>query len=67
MAGALPPLFTITDDDHGGYVAVTLYTLLVLTVLLVATRVFTRWYVGKTIKIDDILLMVATVRNLSAS
>ena len=65
MSGTLPPLFTITDDDHGGYVAVTLYTLLVLMVLLVTTRVFTRWYVVKTIKLDDVFLMLATVRQSS--
>jgi hypothetical protein len=64
MSGTLPPLFIITDDDHGGYVAVTLYTLLVLMVLLVATRVFSRWYVVKSIKFDDILLMGAAVRTL---
>jgi hypothetical protein len=65
MSGTLPPLFIITDDDHGGYVAVTLYTLLVLMVLLVTTRVFTRWYVVKTIKLDDVFLMLAAVRNQS--
>jgi len=59
MAGTLPPLFAITDDDHGGYVCVASYTLLILTVLLVVTRVFTRWYVVKFIKADDVLLMVA--------
>lgn len=61
MAGTLPPLFAITDDDHGGYVCVASYTLLILMVLLVVTRVFTRWYVVKFIKADDILLMVAAV------
>jgi len=59
MAGTLPPLFAITEDDHGGYVCVANYTLLILMVLLVVTRVFTRWYVVKFIKSDDVLLMVA--------
>jgi hypothetical protein len=67
MSGTLPPLFTITDHDHGGYVAVTLYTLLVLMVLLVSTRVFTRWYVVKSIKLDDVFLILATVRKLARS
>jgi hypothetical protein len=67
MAGTLPPLFTISDDDHGGYVAVAAYTLLVLMVVLVATRVFTRWYVVKFIKADDVLLTFAAVRNESSS
>jgi hypothetical protein len=65
MSGTLPPLFTISNNDHSGYVAVTLYTLLVLMVLLVATRVFTRWYVVKSIKLDDVFLILAAVRNPS--
>ena len=67
MSGTLPPLFIITDHDHGGYVAVTLYTLLVLMVLLVSTRVFTRWYVVKSIKLDDVFLILAAVRKPSRS
>jgi hypothetical protein len=61
MAGTLPPLFTITDDDHGGYVCVASYTLLILMVLLVVTRILTRWYVVKFVKADDVLLVVAAV------
>ena len=60
-AGALPPLFQITEDDHGGYIAVSVYTLLILMILLVTARVFTRWYIVKFIKADDVLLMVAAV------
>jgi hypothetical protein len=66
MSGTLPPLFTISDNDHGGYVAVTLYTLLILMVLLVTTRVFTRWYVVKSIKLDDVFLILSAVRNQSS-
>lgn len=62
-AGALPPLFQITDNDHSGYVCVAVYTLLTLMILLVATRVFTRWYVLKFIKSDDFSLMIAAVRT----
>jgi hypothetical protein len=62
MAGTLPPLFTITPDDHAGYIAVSLYTFVVLMVCLVVTRVFTRWYVVRYIKMDDILLSLAAVR-----
>jgi len=62
-AGALPPLFQITDDDHAGYVCVAVYTLLTLMVILVATRVFTRWYLLKFIKTDDFFLMIAGVRE----
>lgn len=61
MAGTLPPLFEITSDDHAGYVAVTSYTLLVLTVVVVATRLSARWFIGRIIYPDDILLAVATV------
>jgi len=61
MAGTLPPLFEITENDHGGYVCVASYTLLTLMILLVSTRVFTRWYVVKFIKADDVLLMIAAV------
>ena len=54
-------MFVISDNDHGGYVAVASYTFVVLMVLLVLTRVFTRWYVVKVVKADDILLIIAAV------
>ena len=63
MSGALPPLFIITDVDHAGYVAVTLYTLLVLMVLLVTTRIFIRWYVVTSFRLDDIFLMLGAVSH----
>ncbi|OJJ50177.1 hypothetical protein ASPZODRAFT_128795 [Penicilliopsis zonata CBS 506.65] len=59
MAGTLPPIFPITADDHGGYVAVSVYTLLCLTLVLVVARLFTRWYIARVIHADDILLGVA--------
>jgi hypothetical protein len=61
MSGQLPPLFAITPDDHAGYVAVANYTFLVLMLCLVATRVFTRWYVVRFIKFDDAVLTGAAV------
>lgn len=61
MAGTLPPLFEISDEDHGGYAAVTVYTLLALTIVVVLTRLFSRWYIGRVIHSDDILLAAATV------
>ena len=61
MAGTLPPLFEITDDDHGGYAAVTLYTLLALALVVVGARLSTRWVIGRVIHPDDILLAAATV------
>lgn len=61
MAGTLPPIFPITDDDHGGYTAVALYTLLALSVFVVATRLSARYYIGKVVQIDDFLLGGATV------
>jgi hypothetical protein len=60
-AGTLPPLFVITEDDHGGYVCVALYTLLVLMVVTVIARLFTRWYIVRVIKLDDIVLAFAMV------
>ncbi|GFF45087.1 hypothetical protein IFM46972_07709 [Aspergillus udagawae] len=60
MAGTLPPLFPISDDDHSGYVAVTVYTLLSLTVATVFVRLFTRWYIARAVYSDDILLAGAT-------
>ncbi|KAF4160434.1 hypothetical protein CNMCM6069_008784 [Aspergillus lentulus] len=60
MAGTLPPLFPISDEDHGGYVAVTVYTLLSLTVATVFVRLFTRWYIARAVYSDDILLAGAT-------
>lgn len=65
-AGTLPPLFVITDDDHAGYVCVALYTLLILMVVTVVARLFTRWYIVRYIKSDDILLALAVVRQARA-
>jgi hypothetical protein len=62
MAGTLPPIFVISDDEHGGYAAVALYTLLTLTVIIVATRLSARYYIGKIIQTDDYLITSATVR-----
>jgi len=56
MAGTLPPIFIISDDQHGGYAAVALYTLLILTVVTVAARLSARYYIGKIIQTDDYLL-----------
>ena len=58
----LPPLFEITDEDHGGYVCVALYTLLILMVVTVVARIFTRWYIVRFVKTDDVLLVLAMVR-----
>lgn len=61
MAGTLPPLFDITDNDEGGYAAVAVYTLLALTLVIVVARLSTRWYIGGGLHSDDILLAVSTV------
>ncbi|EEA20052.1 hypothetical protein PMAA_039190 [Talaromyces marneffei ATCC 18224] len=60
-AGAIPPIFPITDEDHGGYVAVSVYTLLALSVFVVATRLSARYYIGNVVQIDDYLLGVGTI------
>lgn len=60
-AGVRPPIFTITDDDHGGFTAVSVYTLLVLSVFVVATRLSARFYIGRVVQLDDYLLGGATV------
>ncbi|KAJ5939531.1 hypothetical protein N7466_002665 [Penicillium verhagenii] len=67
MAGTLPPFFEISDEDHGGYVAVTVYTLLSLTICVVLTRLFSRWYIGRVLHADDILLAAATLSGLLQS
>lgn len=64
MAGTLPPLFEISDEDYGGYVAVAVYTLLVLTIFVVLTRLFTRWYIGRVTHSDDILLGASAVSSI---
>ena len=61
-AGVLPPLFVISDTDHGGYVCVALYMLLILMIVTVGARIFTRWYIVRFIRADDILLVLAVVR-----
>lgn len=63
MAGTLPPLFEITADDHGGYGAVAVYTLLALTIVIVSTRLSTRWFIGRVVHPDDILLGISLVRS----
>ncbi|KAJ6103055.1 hypothetical protein N7486_005482 [Penicillium sp. IBT 16267x] len=67
MAGTLPPLFEISDEDHGGYAVVTVYTLLALTIVIVLTRLFSRWYIGRIIHSDDILLAAATLSGVLQS
>jgi hypothetical protein len=67
MAGTLPPIFIISDDDHGGYAAVAVYTLLALTVFVVVTRLSARYYIGKVVQVDDYLLAGATVRAMLSS
>lgn len=64
MAGTLPPFFEITEDTHAGYVAVAVYTMLVLMVVTIAVRLFTRWYVARVVHADDILLGAGTVRAI---
>lgn len=64
MAGTLPPLFDIPDDDEGGYAAVAVYTLLALTLVIVVARLSTRWYIGGVLHSDGILL-ICTRYNLS--
>lgn len=61
MAGTLPPLFEITQEDHGGYAAVASYTLLALTLVIVTVRLFTRWFLSRVLHVDDYLLGIATV------
>lgn len=61
QAGVLPPFFIITPDDHAGYIAVASYTFLVLMLCLVTTRVFTRWYIVRYLKVDDAILSIAAV------
>ncbi|KAJ5740782.1 hypothetical protein N7493_000654 [Penicillium malachiteum] len=67
MAGTLPPLFAISDEDHGGYVAVAVYTLLVLSIFVLVTRLSTRWYIGRVIHADDILLAASAICGLLQS
>lgn len=66
MAGTLPPLFEITADDHGGYGAVAVYTLLALTIVIVSTRLSTRWFIGRVVHPDDILLGISLVSRRCA-
>ncbi|KAI2787274.1 hypothetical protein POX_f07637 [Penicillium oxalicum] len=67
MAGTLPPLFEITTDDHGGYSAVAIYTLLALTIVIVSTRLSTRWFIGRVVHSDDGLLALSMLLGLIQS
>lgn len=67
MPGTRPPIFEITDTDHGGYVAVALYTLLSLMLVTVVARLFTRWFIGRRVHSDDIWLAAAAVLGVIQS
>ncbi|KAI9706512.1 MAG: hypothetical protein M1836_003518 [Candelina mexicana] len=61
MSGTLPPHAAITDNNHGPYVALTVYILMVTMVLSVITRLIMRFLVIRTFKTDDYLIIAATV------
>lgn len=63
MSGTRPPHGVITERDHGPYVALTVYILLVTMLLTLFTRMIMRFQVIRTLKSDDYLLTLATVRQ----
>ena len=55
----------ITPFDHGPYVVVTAYITIVTAVLFVLTRLITKALATRTLKLDDGLIIAATVNSTS--
>jgi hypothetical protein len=53
----------ITPLDHGPYVVVTAYIMIVTAVLFVTTRLITKALATRAIKLDDFLIIAATVNT----
>lgn len=51
----------ITSSDHGPYVVVTAYITMVTAVLFVLTRLITKALATRTLRLDDFLIIAATV------
>lgn len=53
----------ITPFDHGPYVVVTAYIMIVTTILFVITRLITKALATHSLKLDDFLIIAATVNT----
>lgn len=53
----------ITPFDHGPYVVVTAYITMVTAILFVLTRLITKALATRSLKLDDCLIIGATVNQ----
>ena len=53
----------ITPSDHGPYVVVTAYIMMVTAILFVLTRLITKALATRSLKLDDCLIILATVNE----
>lgn len=53
----------ITPWDHGPYVVVTAYITMVTAILFVLTRLITKALATRSLKLDDCLIIAATVNR----
>jgi hypothetical protein len=62
MSGTYPPLEKITPDNHGPYVIMADYIPMFITVMVVLTRLTTRYRLAHRITLDDFFISTASVR-----
>lgn len=53
----------ITPSDHGPYVVVTAYIMMVTAILFLLTRLITKALATRSLKLDDCLIILATVNE----
>lgn len=58
------PLVSITPDDRGGYVVLTIYLSFFVTLIFWTTRLTIRWR-KSSLKLDDVFLILAMVGSYS--
>ena len=61
MSTLLPPLESISPDNHGAAVVATGYVLIVTTILFVVVRIATTFSLKRGAGLDDAFLFLATV------
>lgn len=66
-AGPPPPQNLITDDDKSALIEVVTLMFMVLSILACLVRTGTKLYMIKTVKWDDILVIIATVVAIAQS
>jgi hypothetical protein len=61
MSGALPPLYGVSDDNHGAYCIIATGIWLCITGLIAAFRFLLAWHHKLKVGWDDISFAIAAV------